>query len=176
MAVLRGPEAAIFFIGALCSSDEILAAAFHELGRQFGETLLESPLLPWDYTDYYAKELVPPVFRKFIFFERLVDASTIVDAKLAAMNVEDRFSLEGTRRINIDPGYMTLAKVVLASRKNYSHRIYLGRGVFAEVELFYRDSTFNALPYTYPDYRDQRFLGIFEEARSLLKRNTSRVT
>ena len=92
-----------------------------------------------------------------------------------AMNVEEMFSMEGIRKINIDPGYMTLAKVVLASRKNYSHRIYLGRGVFAEVELFYKDGIFNAMPYTYPDYRDDAFLRIFAAARSLLKKNISRV-
>jgi hypothetical protein len=174
MAGGRGPEIAVLFVGCLYSSTDIFAAVSRELKETFGNTLLESPPLPWDYTDYYAKELAPPVFRKFLFFERPVDASSVVGAKLNAMSVEARFSRNGKRQINIDPGYMTLAKVVLVSSKNYSHRIYLGRGVFGEVELFHKDGVFKALPYTYPDYREDMFLAIFVEARSLLKKKTFR--
>jgi Domain of unknown function (DUF4416) len=174
MTVWRGPEIAVLFVGSLYSSPDIFAATSRELKESFGDTFFESASLPWNYTDYYAEELDLPVFRKFLFFERRVDASSVVDAKLTTVSVEARFSRDGNRRINIDPGYMTLAKVVLASRKNYSHRIYLGRGVFGEVELFHKDGIFNALPYTYPDYRDEMFLRIFTEARSLLKKKTFR--
>lgn len=174
MAGGRGPEIAVLFAGSLYSSDDIFAAASLDLKGIFGKTFFESPALPWNYTDYYAKELDPPVFRRFLFFEKKVDSSSVVDAKLATMTVEERFWREGRRQINIDPGYMTLAKVVLASRKNYSHRIYLGSGVFGEVELFHRDGSFNPLPYTYPDYRDETFLDIFAKARGLLRKNIFR--
>ncbi len=174
MAGGRGPEIAVLFVGCLYSSTDIFAAASLELKKTFGKTLFESPPLPWDYTEYYARELAPPVFRKFLFFERPVDASSVVGAKLTAMSMEKGFSRDGRRQINIDPGYMTLAKVVLVSSKNYSHRIYLGRGVFAEVELFHKDGIFNALPYTYPDYREEVFLTNFIKARSLLKKKAFR--
>ncbi|MEJ2696792.1 MAG: DUF4416 family protein [Candidatus Sulfobium sp.] len=174
MDVRRGSEIAILFVGALYSSDKIMAAASRELRASFGEVLFESPPLPWNYTDYYAGEIGPPVFRQFLFFRSPVDASSVVDAKLKAMSVEVRFLSRNKRRINIDPGYMTLAKVVLVSRKNYSHRIYLGRGVFGETELFHKDGVFNALPYTYPDYRDEIFLDVFAKARDLLKKDMSR--
>lgn len=171
MSAGRGPEIAVIFVGTLFSSAEIFAALSPELKDIFGNTFLESPPLPWDHTDYYAKEIGPPVFRRFMFFERNVDASSIVDAKLRTMKLEADSSVGEKRRINIDPGYMTLAKVVLASKKNYSHRLYLGRGIFGEVELFHKDGRFNTLPYTYPDYRDEAVLKIFSEARSLLKKS-----
>lgn len=176
MPALRGPEFAILFVGAIYSSAEVFTAASAELRESFGDILLESPALPWNYTDYYENELTPPCYRSFVFFEADIDASYVVDAKLTAMKIEDRFSRGGARQINIDPGYMTLAKVVLVSRKNYSHRIYLGRGVFGEAELFYKDGIFNAFPYTYPDYRDTTFLDFFYAARSLLKKKGRRVT
>jgi hypothetical protein len=174
MARGRGPEIAVLFVGCLYSSNEIFAAVSRELNETFGNILFESPPLPWDYTEYYAREIAPPVFRKFLFFERPVDASSVVAAKLIAISVEARFSRDGKRQINIDPGYMTLAKVVLVSSKNYSHRIYLGMGVFGEVELFHKDGVFNALPYTYPDYRQEVFLANFIEARRLLKKKAFR--
>ena len=162
---------AVLFAGVLYSSDEVFFPVSRELKEIFGNTILESPPLPWDYTDYYVRELENPVHRRFLFFGRDVDASSIIDAKLKTMSLETKFSKGGKRQINIDPGYMTLAKVVLASRKNYSHRIYLGRGVFGEVELFHKAGRFNALSYTYPDYRDQALLEIFSKARALLKRS-----
>jgi Domain of unknown function (DUF4416) len=174
MAGGRGPEIAVLFVGCLYSSSDIFNASSLELKEIFGKTLFESAPLLWDYTEYYANELVPPILRKFIFFEQPVDSSVVVDAKFGTMGVEARFSRDGKRQINIDPGYMTLAKVVLVSRKNYSHRVHLGRGVFGEVELFHKDGVFNALPYTYPDYRDEAFLKIFVEARTFLKKKISR--
>jgi len=171
MPLGRGPEIAVLFVGTLYSSADIFSPVSFKLRESFGSILFESPPLPWNYTDYYGEEIGPPVFRRFTFFGRNVDASSVVDAKLRTMSLEADFSEGGRRQINIDPGYMTLAKVVLASRKNYSHRIYLGRGIFGEVELFHKDGKYNPLPYTYPDYRDETFLGFFSEARRLLKKS-----
>ena len=92
-----------------------------------------------------------------------------ISPTLISHDIEKTFSLDGRRQINIDPGYVTLAKVVLSSKKNYSHRIYLGKGVYGELELFYKDGRFNPLPYTYYDYRDDTVLPIFLKARDLLK-------
>jgi hypothetical protein len=174
MSLGRGPEIAVLFVGTLYSSADIFLPVSIKLREIFGSILLESSPIPWNYTDYYGDEIGPPVFRRFTFFERNVDASSIVDAKLRTMSLETDFSTSGRRQINIDPGNMTLAKVVLASRKNYSDRIYLGKGVFGEVELFHKDGIYNPLPYTYPDYREETFLGIFSEARKLLKKSRFR--
>jgi hypothetical protein len=164
------PEDAVIFIASLYSLKEVFNAASPVLQDLFGPIYYESPPLPWNYSVYYDGELGTPLYRHFMFFERIADPVSLVEAKLAVLEIENGLSLRGKRRINLDPGYMTLAKVVLASRKNYSHRIYLGRGVFCELELYYQEGRFNPLPYTYFDYRDDLFLKFFTKARVLLKK------
>lgn len=164
------PEDAVMFIASLFSSQEVLNATAPKLRDLFGRIYFETPSLPWNYSTYYDGELGTPLYRHLMFFEGITDPSSLVEAKLAVMEIEERFSANGKRQINLDPGYMTLAKVVLASKKNYSHRIYLGMGVFCELELFYQEGRFNPLPYTYFDYRDDQFLKFFTKARVLLKK------
>jgi hypothetical protein len=164
-------EDAILFVGSLFSSDDVFSAAEQDLTETFGTVLFKSPTIQWDYSEYYYTELRPPILRNFLFFEAVVDPPCLVEAKLAAMEMEKKFSVNGRRLINLDPGYLTLAKAVLASKKNYSHRINLGRGVFAELELFFRHGRFNPMPYTYADYRDKRLLGFFTTARELFKKS-----
>jgi len=163
------PEDAVIFIASLFSSQEVFNTATSKLQELFGWVYYQSPSLPWNFSTYYDGELGVPLYRRFIFFERVVDPASLVDAKLAVREIEKELSINGKRRINLDPGYMSLAKVVLASRKNYSHRIYLGKGVFCELELFYQEGKFNPLPYTYLDYRDDSFIAHFRKARTLLK-------
>ncbi len=166
----RRREDAILFVGSLLSESDVFDRAETLLRERFGEVLLKSPLLPWDYSGYYNDELEPPILRNFLFFKNIIDPPFLVDAKVATVEIESRLSVGGRRRINLDPGYLTLAKVVLASRKNYSHRINLGKGIFAELELFYKDGRFNPMPYTYNDYRDETFTGLFVHARKLMKK------
>ncbi len=164
------PEYAVIFIASLFSCLEIFEAAIPKLHDLFGRAYYQSPLLPWNYSSYYDAELGTPLLRNFIFFEPIVGTESLVGAKLSAVEIEKSFIVDGKRGINLDPGYMSLAKVVLASRKNYSHRIYLGKGVFCELELFYQGGRFNPLPYTYYDYRNDMFLRFFTDARSFLKK------
>ena len=168
------PEEAVIFIASLFSSQEVFNNAAPRLRDLFGRVYYESTPMPWNFSAYYNGELGAPLYRHFMFFENIVDPVFLVDAKLALCEIEKEFSICGNRRINLDPGYMSLAKVVLASRKNYSHRIYLGRGVFCELELFYQEGRYNPLPYTYFDYRDDHFLALFTKARLLLKKKIGR--
>jgi hypothetical protein len=166
----RPREEAVLFTACLFSSKDIYEAAFVEVKRDLGNVLFETPPLPWNHSDYYAGEMGKPLFRNFAFFHKVVDTSILPETKLKMMQIEKEFSREGKRRINIDPGYLSLAKVVLSSRKNYSHRIYLGKLVFAELELIFKDGRFHPLPYTYTDYRDGENIRTFEKARVLLKK------
>ena len=102
--------------------------------------------------------------------DEVIDPSTLADIKLLTNDIEAIYSQNGKRRVNLDPGYITLAKIVLASTKNYSHRIYLGKGIYAELALFYKNHQFIAMPYTYNDYKDQTYLVMFMKVRNLLKR------
>jgi hypothetical protein len=163
------PEDTVLFVASLFSQRQVFGSAVSKLQDLFGPIYYESPQMPWNFSTYYDDELGTPLYRHFMFFEAIVDPVLLVDAKHAVGKIEKELSKNGKRQINLDPGYMTLAKVVLSSGKNYSHRIYLGRGVFSELELFYQDGRFNPLPYTYFDYREDIFLAHFRKARALLK-------
>jgi len=169
MGVARRPEYCLFFVATLFSSPDTLESALKELHPAFGPVLFTTDPFPWDVSDYYAPELGSPLRRSFVFFAPVVETSGLAEAKVITCGIEDGLAMAGKRRVNLDPGYVTLAKVVLASRKNYSHRINLGRGVFAELELYCEAGGFRPLPYTYLDYRDARNIAIFNDARLRLK-------
>jgi hypothetical protein len=153
-----------------------------EFEGTFGPIDLESPVWKWEHTDYYSKEMGTGLKRKFIFFQKLISPESIAEVKLKTIEVEKQYLNPplsplakggqrgvGGRRINLDPGYLDSAKVVLVSTKNYSHRIYLGNGVYGEVTLTYSDNAYHPLPYTYPDFRTQEHLEVFKKARELYK-------
>jgi hypothetical protein len=103
-----------------------------------------------------------------VTFEKLINPKELVPAKLFTNDLEERICerLASRRRIvNLDPGYISLAKLVLASTKDYSHRIYLGDGIFAEVTLHFADGRFNSWRWTYPDYKNEAYRRFFEAIR-----------
>jgi hypothetical protein len=163
-------EEPIVFIGTLFSDKTIFDQVLPLLQNKFGNILFQSNIQPWAYSDHYNKELGSQIYRNFIFFDEVIDPSTLADIKLLTNDIEAIYSQDGKRRINIDPGYITLAKVVLASTKNYSHRIYVGKGIYAELALLFKNHQFIAMPYAYSDYKDQASLIMFMEVRNLLKR------
>jgi len=165
MSTKRHQEEALLFVGALYASPEICDRLLPELEYHFGSTLLESPVMSWDHSQYYSDELGMPISRRFIFFERLIDASLLPEIKVLTDEIECRNLTDGKRQINLDPGYLTEAKVILASTKNYSHRIYLGRGIYAEQEYIFSKGSYQPLSHTYTDYRKPEYLSIFIQAR-----------
>ena len=164
------PENALLLVGALFSKQDIYLKAVHFLEDSFGEMLMESPAIPWDFSEHYKEELGEPIFRRFIFFRELIGQDRLAASKLKACEIENSLSAGGKRTINLDPGYLTVAKLVLASTKDYSHRIYLKDGIFAEVTLSYSKDKqrYVPFPHTYRDYYDDRYLRLFSMARALL--------
>ncbi len=108
--------------------------------------------------------------RQFIFFQNLIDPGLLSDIKLKTNEIEASLSSEGKRSINLDPGYLTLSNIVLASTKNYAHRIYLGKGIYGEITLIYKDDTYKPHLFTYRDYQDKTHIDIFLKAREILKK------
>lgn len=162
------PEEALLFTGALYREEKYFSIAKQKLVAQFGEMNMESGPMQWDYSDYYREELGTPILRKFIFFRDRINPETLCDIKLATNDMERQLSEEGRRNINLDPGYLTPSKVVLASTKNYSHRIYLGKGIYAEVTLVYRDGRYCPYLFTYRDYASDAYAEIFAAARKII--------
>lgn len=154
--------------------------AENRLEKKFGPLELKSPILPFNYTDYYEKEMGKDVKRQFFSFQKLIDPGALADIKLFTNKLEescrDRSALGGLalskeasrgRPINLDPGYLASSKLVLASTKDYSHRIYLKKGIYAEVTLRYAKGAFEPLPWTFPDYRSKEYIDFFTETRIL---------
>lgn len=170
MGKIRPPEPVLLFIGTLYSRQEIFDRASPLLENSYGEILFISPSVRWDYSSHYRNELGWPIFRQFIFFRDTIDPGVLADIKLHTISIEEKLSAEGKRSINLDPGYLCLPRVVLASTKNYSHRIYLGKGIYAEVTLLYQKNTYQPLMFTYRDYQDRACIDLFLRMRKYLEK------
>lgn len=167
-------EKTILFAGALYNDPAVFGAAREDLGALFGEILLESHPSPWNWSPYYIDEMGEGLSRSFLFFRADFQPPMLADAKRAANEFEKKFARSGRRRVNLDPGYLTPSKMVLATMKNYSHRLYLGDGVYAELTLFFRDGAYRPLPYTYNEYRALAEGGVIYEARRMMMNRQDR--
>ena len=134
-------------------------------GDCFGELDLVSAWMPFDYTAYYELELGSPLYRRLLAFETLIDQQDLAEVKLATNRIEQSYSRHRKRRVNIDPGYLLYERFVLASGKNFSHRIYIGHQIYADLTLIFRKGAFETLPWTYPDYADQPIRSFLERVR-----------
>lgn len=151
------------------NSISLFAVVEQKLAEKFGRIDLRSEIFDFTHTNYYEKEMGSDLKKEFISFEKLVEPESLSDIKIFTNQIESEYLKDGRRQVNIDPGYVELAKLVLASTKNFTHRIYVGKGIYAEVTLFYQDKGFRAWPWTYPDYKSQISLSFFKEARDVLK-------
>jgi len=140
-----------------------------ELEGVFGPPDWISEALLFDRTRYYAREMGWPLYRRFIAFKDLVRPDKIVDIKLKTNALEERHLQDGKRQINIDPGYISLERLVLATGKNYTHRIYLSKGIYADLTLIFHRGTFRALEWTYRDYAAPEVISCFNELRQRYK-------
>ncbi|KPK98468.1 MAG: hypothetical protein AMJ95_04330 [Omnitrophica WOR_2 bacterium SM23_72] len=154
-------------VGFIFKKTPILKAALSALEKRFGKIDFQSKPLYFTYTDYYGKEMGRNLLRVFVSFKKLILASELASIKIFTNRIEAKFLSEKNRLINIDPGYLELSKLVLATTKDFSHRIYLKDGIFAEVTLYYAHKTFRPRDWTYPDYRTQEYLSIFNKIREI---------
>ncbi len=162
----REPEPAKLFMSLIALEDATVGRGLEDLGSIFGKTDYMSEKFPFDFTDYYTREMGKPLFRHFITFERLISIPSLPDIKTTTNRLEDRYaSLNGNRPLNIDPGYICLEHVILATTKGYTHRPYLRDGIYADLTLIYRNKSFQSLEWTYPDYRQEGVIKLFNEFR-----------
>jgi len=110
--------------------------------------------------------------RVFFSFERLIEADRLPEIKRQTNQLEEELAplLQSVKRpVNLDPGYIEQAKVILASTKNFYHRIYLGRGIFGEVTMHFKNNTFQFFPWTYPDYQSKDYQEFFLKLRHIYR-------
>jgi len=165
MSKPQEPKPAKLVIGLFMKDRALFEPLAAELASEFGSLDLVSPWMPFDYTTYYQQEMGTPLFRRLLAFKSLIEQLQLAAVKLSTNRLEDRYTRGGRRRVNIDPGYLLYERFVLASGKNFSHRIYIGHRIYADLTLIYQRGAFEKLPWTYPDYADRPILSFLEQVR-----------
>lgn len=158
MGKITRPAPVKLISGLIYTSDNAYARAKASLERRFGPADLESQPIPFDFTDHYTIEMGSGLTRRFLSFKRLMDPQRLALIKVWTNRLEEKLSVKGRRAVNIDPGYVDLAKLVLASTKDFCHRIPMGNGIFGEVTLCYQGKSFRSWELTYPDFRTPAYI------------------
>ncbi len=163
----------LLLVAAFSRYDDALDWGRAQCEAAFGPVALESDRFEHNETTYYEREMGAGLRKTFWAFERLVDPASLVATKLQTNQWEADYArakqLPEPRPLNLDPGYLTEAKLVLASTKDRDHRLYLDRGIFAENTLFYRSSAWQSRPWTYPDYQRADYHLFFTRCRDYLR-------
>ncbi|MFH0855198.1 MAG: DUF4416 family protein [Candidatus Omnitrophota bacterium] len=154
-------------IGFIFGEKAFFEKAKLDLTRHFGRIDFESGPMPFTVTGYYREEFGEGLSRVFVSFSKFIKPQQISGIKILTNKIEKKLTRESKRLVNIDPGYLDLAKLVLASTKDYVHRIYLNKGIFAEITLFYQDKSFQDWKWTYPDFRSKEYIAMFNQIRKL---------
>lgn len=169
MGDIREPQRVLPVAGFLFTPG-FEADIFKELSSEIGDVIIRSDRIPFAHTTYYNDEMGTGLVRQWCAFAKLVVPDILVRLKNRTNEIEKQYlSEKGGRKVNIDPGLLSLSNFILASTKNYSHRVYLDGGIYAEVTLIYKGNRFNPLEWTYPDYREKAALEFFTEARDALR-------
>lgn len=173
MGKIRVPDIVKPFAGLLLADISLLNEAKTALESLFGPIDLCSDSISFTHSDYYHPEMGEHILRLWVSFAELSDPGNLPGWKVTANRLEEERARQEDgrllRRINIDPGYVSDSKIILASTKDYSHRIYLGSGIYAEVTLSYRRKKgWQFFDWTYPDYREKTALDFFTVVRDKL--------
>jgi hypothetical protein len=166
MSVPQTPKPAKLIIGILARDKKIIDPVASALSSQFGRIDLVSAWMDFKYTRYYEPEMGCPLSRRMFAFKQLIEQSELASIKNATNQIEQSYAPAQKREVNIDPGYMLHERFVLASGKNFSHRIYIGLGIYADLTLIYQKGSFQKLAWTYPDYADQTVLTFLGQVRN----------
>ena len=166
MSIPQAPKPAKLVIGLIMKDRALFEPLGVELSAGFGSVDMVSSWMPFDYTIYYEPEMGTPLYRRLLTYQKLINQDELPEIKLTTNRLEQSFSQNGRRRVNIDPGYLLYERFVLASGKNFSHRIYIGGGIYADLTLIYQRGGFEKLPWTYPDYADQPMLAFLTQVRN----------
>jgi len=169
---LQNPKPVKLIIGILAADEAALAAAVKAISKSFGIIDITSDVWPFTQTDYYKDEIGPNALRQFVSLEKSIDPGKLAKIKHTTNKLEQKLArslkLPLPRPVNLDPGFIEPSKLILASTKNFSHRIYIGNKMFAEVTLIYEKGNWLHFVYTYPDYKEPHYQDFFTKVRTRL--------
>jgi len=154
------PVCAVTFV-----EDVDFSEVVEELEKVLGPVEERTPIFDFSFTTYYREEMGAELKKVFVSFVELIDPGNLPKIKRKTNLIEESWSVEGKRQINLDPGYIAGAKLVLASTKDFAHRIFLGDGIYGDVQLQFRQNCFRTEKWTFPDYQTHTAMEFFERVR-----------
>jgi hypothetical protein len=166
MSTPKRPDPAKLIMSLFMNDQTILEAVLPLLEEKFGSIDIISPWFEFDYTDYYYKEMGSPLFRRVVVFKELIEQESLASIKETTNQLETMWKTDEKRSLNIDPGYLVPSRFILATGKDYSHRVYIGKGIYADLTLIYKKGGFQKLEWTYPDYAGDAIKGFLETVRA----------
>jgi hypothetical protein len=162
------------FCGLIFNDAMIAEKARTELVARFSAIDSQSALIPFTATDYYRAEMGEPLFRQFVSFSGLQDPERLPEIKLLTNRLEECFLNAGKRTVNLDPGYLSDANVIIATGKNHFHRVPLRAGIYAHLEYVLKNKQLEFLPWTYPDFKQPEYLAFFRQLFTLFRQDGQR--
>lgn len=166
MSTPKPPDPAKLVFSVFMGDKSLFEGLFDALEAIGGPVDMISRWLDFDFTDYYHGEMGAPLFRRLVAFKSLVDQGDLPRIKLATNCLENAHTRENSRLVNIDPGYLLPSRFVLATGKDYAHRVYIGEQIYADLTLMYSRQGFTTLPWTYPDYASEPITRFLEQVRA----------
>lgn len=173
MGTISPPKPVLLLVAISSRYDAALDWAVAKIAAEFGPSGATSPAYEFTETDYYKDTMGLDLKKQFVVSANSMDPGRLAAIKRLTNQWEAEYAAASghpePRPLNLDPGYLTLAKLVLASTKDHAHRIYLAEGIYAEVTLSFRAKSWHGFDWTYPDYRRKDFQQFFTESRKLLQ-------
>jgi len=169
MSTRSGFKAVKYFCGLIYGRETAAQEALAWLEATLGASDSLSEVIPFTVTDYYRAEMGEPLFRRFVSFRAWQPPDRLPAIKAAAMEREELTAVAGKRTVNLDPGYISEANVIIATAKNHYHRVPLRDGIYAHIEYVLKDGRINFLPWTYPDFQTAPYLDFFRQLQELFK-------
>ncbi|HNS15658.1 MAG TPA: DUF4416 family protein [Syntrophorhabdaceae bacterium] len=169
MGTPKDPKPVKLFASLIFKEEAPFQGALKMLEDKVGAIEQKMPPAVFSQTDYYEKEMGKGLLRVFVLFKELFPRDLLPGIKLRTNEIESAFSENRRRSVNIDPGYISLENVILATTKGYAHRIYMGSGIYADLTLIYSSGTYRPLEWTYPDYGEAKTISVFNDWRENYK-------
>ena len=177
---LSKPKPVKLLCGILACDAPALDAARRLLIETLGAADCVSEVWPFDMTAYYAEQAGPAILRQFVSFSDPVDPGCLAAVKHTANRLERQLAAElqrpWPRPVNFDPGLIEPSKLVLASTKNFAHRVYIGDRMYAEVTMIYVRGTWQTFPFTFPDFKSGRYDAFLSTVRRRLTEQLKDIT
>jgi hypothetical protein len=170
------PKPVKLIVSLIAGEEKRITEASAELFQSYGKIDFMSACIPFTMTEYYQAEMGKGLMRRLITFEDLLDPEQFPAVKRCTDKLEAHYTTsEGNRTINLDPGYMTLYQLILATNKSFAHRIYLRDGVYADLTLIYKNKSFQSLAWTYPDYGSMEIIELLNRIRERYQKQLQNV-